>query len=156
MRWGFIKITQIYEQDSPFQGRQSVYFVKTEPKLACQVTKSNSVTRPVAEEVNQAMESLLEDNPPTTVCLLIAEDFKLVFAIRVDCIDSTLCSSRLQQLVAVCKAYQGKMNHHSKKKNTHDKNCSNYGDLWNELEMIYDDLEGATPLNTHNKTENIK
>ena len=83
-------------------------FVKTKPELAGQVAKSDFVARPVAKEINQAIESLLKDNPATTFSALIAEDIKLVFAIRVDCVDSAFCLSRLQQLVAICKYFPNK------------------------------------------------
>ena len=69
--------------------RPAVYLVQSEPKLTIYVSESTFVIRPAAiDEINGAIESLLEHCPAPTGRFLVAKHLKRTLAIGVDCVNS--------------------------------------------------------------------
>lgn len=76
-------------------------FVVSQPKLCVEPSKSIFVVSPVSVKVLGAVETFLENNPPTSICGLVTKDMEGALVIRIDEIDAIFFETFLEEVHAV-------------------------------------------------------
>ena len=69
---------------------QAMNLVQSEPKLTIQISKASFIVIPAAEEINWAVQSLLEHCPTSTGCRLVTIHVEGTCVIGVNCIDTAV------------------------------------------------------------------
>ena len=77
------RVLKIHSKSASFF-RQAVNFVQAEPKFTIEVPEAAFVVGPAAEEINRAVQSLLEHCPPPTGCCLVTVHIKGITVVGFD------------------------------------------------------------------------